>query len=477
MSADAAAPVTPIDEPKSQYLHVTTHLYAASERWDLVVLGLPNCRVEALAEGCAEAHLEPNNHNRFERACDSCKAQIYVHHDRHMAPAYVEAARTFVESAPLRKGCTGYVGRNGVLVIVGPRRIVTTAYRNPPSGGRRNSNEDYVKEMIHVLRRKAARAQETNMNPRQHRAAFLATELRPLLAKFADGTHDPNDAYWLLVLVAQAAQVAADSAELQALLYQAERAQVATTLQKQVKQPEPATLLASLRQELSSTVDPQGTLEDALFELDDWLALCELRGDSSSAQQVAMRAVAMLAQYPDRVRDLGTLAIAQLDVLPAQAFARGLWQTVAQADAASGALSLIGGVVQRIISLLEWATVLQALRPKSAAPRVKGEPFEGSWFDCYQVGTELIVQVQLPAGQRLRGAPQLTLLSAEGTRSLPVQVNLQKPGSVWLSLGTEEQLAKSLGQVREALGVTVEQLESVHIQLELEPEANAERDG
>ncbi len=475
MMADAATVASPIDDHKSQYLHVTKHLYAALERWDLVVLGLPDCHAESLAAGCAEAHLDPGNHNRFERACDSCKAQIYAHHDNHMAPAYLEAARTFVESAPLSNGSTGYVGSNGVLVIIGSRRVVTTAYRDPPKGGKRDSNDDFVKEMIRVLRRKTAHAQEAKMNARQRRAVFLTTELRPLLAKFSEGTCDPNDAYWLLVMLAQAAHVAVDWAELQTLLQQAERAHVVASLQEQVKPSSPTVLLASLQQELNSSLDPQGTLEDALFDLDDWLALCELRGDSSEANQVANRAVDMLAQFPDRVRELGTLAIAQLDVLPAHATARRLWQTVGQTETASGALHLVGRVVRRIISLLEWAPVMQALQPRLAAPRTRVQPLERSWFDCYQDDAELIVQMQLPPGQHLRGTPQILLLSAAGTRSLPVQIKLEKPGSVWLSLGTEEQLAKSLGQAREALGVLPEQLEDVHIQLELEPEADADR--
>jgi hypothetical protein len=203
--------------------------------------------------------------------------------------------------------------------------------------------------------------------------------------------------------------------------------------------------------------------------------MCELRGDTNVANQTAESAVAMLAQYPERVRELGSVAMAQLEVLPAHAIARRLWKTVGQTEAASGALNLVGGVVRRIISLLEWAPVMQALQPRLAAPRTKVQPLERSWFDCYQDGAELIVQVQLPPGQHLRGTPQILVLSAAGTRSLPVQIKLEKPGSVWLSLGTEEQLARSLGQAREALGATPEQLEGVHIELELEPEADADR--
>lgn len=312
------------------------------------------------------------------------------------------------------------------------------------------------------------------MTAAQSWTEMIEADLTPLLAGHRQGTLSAAQTYRLLVLLGRCVQIGTAPSQLAQRLGLEDLQQGLAALLARVTLPDPAKLLDALQANLEDDSEPQAGLFGSLINLDNLLTVWELSGTLKPAEKLARGAVALLLSHPDRAQALAQWAQRRLVATPRTSPVRQLWQSVAQEIEHTAPQA---GIWELLVSVLAWQPVKSGLQPSLAAPRGTVEPLERSWFDCYQEGEELIVQVRLPTGQRLRGTPHLALVSVGEVRNLPVQVKHAQPGSVWLSLGTEDQLAKSLAQASAALGVTMDQLESVHIQLALEPEADEEHKG
>lgn len=473
-----ATRIQPIWPDSNQYVHTLRHLYALQERWDLIIAGLPDCEALARTAGCTDSSLKPRDRNSFNRACASCRTRVLADHNTLYAPAYFAAIEAPCETLPVEDRCTGILGKNGVLTIVTPARAVRTAYRVVPIGpGGTVTQDDFLhagRWHLHDLAMLAAKAKDAKMTAAQSWTEMIEADLTPLLAGHRQGTLSAAQTYRLLVLLGRCAQLGTAPLQLAQRLGLDDLQQGLAALLARVTLPDPAKLLDALQANLEDDSEPQAGLFGSLINLDNLLTVWELSGKRKPAEKLARSAVSRLLGHPDRAQALAQWAQRRLVATPRTSPVRQLWQAVAQEIAATAPQA---GIWELLVSVLAWQPVKSGLQLSLAAPRGTVEPLERSWFDCYQEGEELIVQVRLPTGQRLRGTPHLALVSAEDVRNLPVQVKHTQPGGVWLSLGTEDQLAKSLAQASAALGVTMDQLESVHIQLALEPEADEEHKG
>lgn len=121
-----------------QIKHVLKHLYRWSQRWDLVVEGLPShLRERALQAGCSLIDRVQQGMDRREPVAAPCRQLTQKDHDAFYKPAYMRSVGTAHAQGRVRTLGSGrlfLVDDKGVLVIVTdgsdgrPPRVVT-AYR------------------------------------------------------------------------------------------------------------------------------------------------------------------------------------------------------------------------------------------------------------------------------------------------------------------------------------------------------------
>ena len=156
--------------------HVLKHLYRRSERWDLVVTGLPaNLRERALRAGCSLIDRVQQGDDRWTRLTSACTRLVESDHAAFYEPAYmhsVETAEAVGRAGPLGPGSgrTAFVGDNGVFVIASdgtdgrPPRVVT-AYRVGPADFESATAEEFVETAARKWRDKQSLAASIPSQP------------------------------------------------------------------------------------------------------------------------------------------------------------------------------------------------------------------------------------------------------------------------------------------------------------------------
>lgn len=150
--------------------HVLKHLYRRSERWDLVVEGLPtNLRERSLRAGCSVIDRVQCGHDGWHRLAGSCSRLVEADHAMFYRPAYMRSVETSealgrVGSLGLGSGRLGFVGDNGVFVIASdgtddrPPRVVS-AYRVSPEDFENATAEEFVEAAVRKWRDKQSLAE------------------------------------------------------------------------------------------------------------------------------------------------------------------------------------------------------------------------------------------------------------------------------------------------------------------------------
>jgi hypothetical protein len=438
--------VEPIEAPRSQFEHTSKHLYDAAECWNMAISGLPDCRSEALEAGCTKRDLERSNQHRYDRACESCRSQVLYHHDRYYAPAYLQAVKDPHITAELAEKRTGYVGCNGVLTLVGPRRIVISAWRCTPHGRGSFDEQDFLEAAVDGLKDRAMRAikgKESGMSARRNWEEMLAGELGRLWHEPEQERPRPARIHRLLVMLGRAHQLPQPGDTLATLLDEARREELAPRLRVLIELPGPDELVSTLARDLGDDEDLWGPLFDSLMAIDDAITIQELLGEHEFAGRLARRAAGLVLAHTARTRPFADWAKRRLDTLPPGSMATIPWQAVIQDEE-----SVPGRLLRRMVSLLEYAPLTAALHPALAATLEEVQPLEGDRYAVYRRDGQLMLQVLLAEDERLRGQPNLWLCNANSTLAVPLEIEHEHPGSVWLRLGTDEEMAAKLAPWR-----------------------------
>ncbi|AKI98931.1 hypothetical protein ATI61_106312 [Archangium gephyra] len=173
-TAYATAPegILPMRRGWPRARHVLKHLYRRSERWDLVVKGLPkDLRQRALQAGCSLIDRVQNGSERWERLSRGGARLVEADHEAFYRPAYmhsIETSRGLGRVCHLGAGSDrlALVGDNGVFVIAtdgtdgrAPRTV--SAYRVSPYDFENATPEQFVEAAVRKWNDKKALAQDT----------------------------------------------------------------------------------------------------------------------------------------------------------------------------------------------------------------------------------------------------------------------------------------------------------------------------
>lgn len=472
--------VRPIEEPKVQFRKVTKHLYDPMEAWALVIANLPDCVGEAERAGCGDLQLLGPVEHRWDRACATCQSCVCGHHDQFMMPAYLKAVREPASRKELSAQKTGYVGRNGVFVLVSSNRAVLTAYRikGGSAGSGPVDNQLFVRRALRYLQEKAleaTRVSERAESPIRGRIAQLVGELSVLVGHDLElnlpTEIDEERARWLLALLYQGQTLRSASTELQAILAAALHRQVTARLVARTKLPPESELLESLQQELDDTDEPLGPLFDRLIDIEWSIAALAQCGESAGAQRLARRAAALLTRYPKRTAELMPAVHERLATYREDSKLTPLWQAIVQEkESAHDEPALGTAVKQLLVQLLDQPLFAAALKPRFAAQRETVVESGRNWFAVYLHKQRLTVHVLLPKGMKLRDGAVLRVVTARAEETLPVRVVRQKRGEVWMDLGDVDALGDLMAPIRSRIGE--HPVLSIHVELDLESEAD-----
>lgn len=486
MNNEQGSSIKPIEERNVQFLKVTKHLYDATEVWGLIVPDFPDCVAVASQAGCDPPALQGLEAHRWARASASCRECVYKHHDSYMQPAYMEAVRTPLETANLAARKTGYVGHNGVFVLVSSQGNVLTAFRK----GRRQSpqspdpNPRFVERALRYLRNKrleAAGVSVPRTNVSRGLAESMAADLAILCKVAADSSLPPEiddeRSFWLLGLLYKGQMIREPAPELEEALAGARHPAVISALRARAIFPNQEDLIQELRTNLADEEEPQGLLFDSVIDVEDTIAALMQSGESTKAERLAHRAAALLARFPARTVELGPAMQERLTAYQGTAAMAPLWWAIVQERAQEVVLGTalpdwLAQLRQLVVSLFEQPIVANALQPRLAAPRVEVAEGGHNWFAVYKEEDRILIHVLLPPGTRLSGQPQLWVLAGTRAHSHPVRIERVKPAELWLDIGTVEELTSLLEGERRSLGTA--SAESVHIEIDLEPDPNAD---
>ncbi|AKI98930.1 hypothetical protein ATI61_106311 [Archangium gephyra] len=282
-------------------------------------------------------------------------------------------------------------------------------------------------------------------------------ELDALERRHIERGLDPGSAFRVLALCARVDQAQAAGKEVS----------LPERLRSLGAQVEPAahisrenTLLARLDALLAGEDDPFGELLDVLLDIDDVASVEDARGRANAAQRMVQLANAYLALHPLRAGALGGYADRRLELLPANASIRELWEHVARA-AGEAAVEALPPLTPRPISVMQQrlarrlraarkleedvsqSPVLKWLYAPAAADRRDEAPegfAEESLVGVYREGNELTVQVNLPSGTTAAGPIEIHVSTRERTVTWAFPITKASRRTAIARLGTVEEL-------------------------------------
>jgi hypothetical protein len=161
------------------------------------------------------------------------------------------------------------------------------------------------------------------MDPR----AWLEQAEQELRSLQSEGVHEPDDAWRAVSLIARLLGNPTGPAPAPEALGELARWLALAG------QPDPAELLGRLSASLDGEEDPFGPLLDVLLDLDDALGVMAMHHELRVAQELAVRAAAMVGLWPERVQALEAFAIMRQATLRNDAPANTLWVAVMDAPA------------------------------------------------------------------------------------------------------------------------------------------------
>jgi hypothetical protein len=143
----------------------------------------------------------------------------------------------------------------------------------------------------------------------------------------------PDDLWRVAVLLGRAAQFAAPSKQVTAVVDRASRRGLGRQALAGASRPSPGDLLDALDAALLEGDDPAGPLADALLDLDDLLTVLQLEGRATEAETLAAEAEVLVALAPRGPAALVDWGARRAATVAAAAPAGRLWTAVATASA------------------------------------------------------------------------------------------------------------------------------------------------
>lgn len=186
-------------------------------------------------------------------------------------------------------------------------------------------------------------------------------------------------------------------------------------LQQVAGPSDPASLLDRLAAALEADDDPSGPLHDVLIDIDDELVVSTMSSGVSKSDELAARAQALVALWPERVLTLADFAEARLFTSRPNSVEYRLWTEVLAAPAAILAAALPGTAARAPVPARRPASAPQVaylpdtlLRAAAASPDLTELQLgEGVWL--YVSGGELRVEL----ADRSPGATHLLLQATD----------------------------------------------------------------
>jgi len=180
-------------------------------------------------------------------------------------------------------------------------------------------------------------------------------------------------------------------------------------LQQVAGPSDPASLLDRLASALEADDDPSGPLHDVLIDIDDELVVSTMSGGVSMGDELAARAQALVALWPERVLTLADFADARLSTSRPNSLEYRLWSEVLTAPAAILAAALPGTAARAPVPARRPASRAQVaylpdslLRAAAASPDLSEHRLgDAAWL--YVSGGELRVELadRSPGSTRL----------------------------------------------------------------------------
>ncbi|MBN8227028.1 hypothetical protein JYK02_05830 [Corallococcus macrosporus] len=296
------------------------------------------------------------------------------------------------------------------------------------------------------------------------------SELAELAHRHAERGLDPASAFRVLALSSRVDQARAAGRE--AVLPEPLRA-VAAAVAAKARGPGRQGVLSRLDTHLTRRDDPFGQLLDVLLDIDDVVSVEEAMGSAPAATELARLAGAYVALHSTRVGALGGFADARLELLPAGAAIREVWELIARASG-TAAVEALEPLSPAIISpsRVRLARRLQAARGARVEAEISETPVM-AWLvapaaagqdarpeaseDADEVGVyleaeQVLVNVELPAGKEAAGPVEVRVEAPGHSVTWTFPRVIASPQAVIVKLGTATELRGRLA--REGISIS-----------------------